>query len=358
MSDEWSRRPYFFLSYAHTPRSAPDEGGTDRWVDLLFRDLSANVMELTTLESGARAGFMDRDMTLGSHWSMEISEALADCRVFVPLYSPRYFRSQLCGQEWYAFVRRHPQAVQAIVPALWVPMPGGLLPPIAASLQFMHADFGTEYADEGLYGLIKLRYLRDEYERAVYELAKRIVEVARSVQLPVTGPLDVLQVPSAFEQRTEEHTLTVVPVTSEPLEWSPYGGSVSLVSLAVELARGLGLVTSVQRFTDPPPAGRPVLLLIDPSTLGDPTVGDRLRRWDAEAGHRTTAIVAVSPTDREPAWDSSELGTVIPRILRQSRATSRAAVSGVGDLSSFREAFSVLARRTTPRPRLSGGEPR
>ncbi|MBC3842855.1 hypothetical protein GXW82_29795 [Streptacidiphilus sp. 4-A2] len=49
---------------------------------------------------------MDRGMHLGEGWVGRLSDALASCRVFVPLYSPRYFRSEPCGQEWRGFASR------------------------------------------------------------------------------------------------------------------------------------------------------------------------------------------------------------------------------------------------------------
>lgn len=150
---------------------------------------------------------MAQRMQSAETWDERLSEALAYCKVFVPLYSPRYFLSRQCGREWSVFssrVSRHQSAVDTItvsgiVPALWVPVPFQQLPAPAEQLQFNHADFGEEYADEGLHGLIKLSYFRDAYERAVYGLAKRIVSVAEQTQLAVGDPYqDYREVPAAF----------------------------------------------------------------------------------------------------------------------------------------------------------------
>ncbi|MGW1355371.1 FxsC protein, partial [Streptomyces sp. NPDC002409] len=85
-------RPYFFLSYAHTPGYG---GGTDpdMWVERLFKDLCDHVLAMTDLPAGAPAGFMDREIRSGEGWSERLGEVLATCRVFVPLFSPRYFAS-------------------------------------------------------------------------------------------------------------------------------------------------------------------------------------------------------------------------------------------------------------------------
>ncbi|WP_406435679.1 TIR-like protein FxsC [Streptomyces sp. NBC_00631] len=119
-------RPYFFLSYAHTPQWSPDSGDPDHWVRVLFNDLCSHIMALTDLPAGCPAGFMDREMRSGEGWPEKLSENLAACRVFVPLFSPRYFSSEMCGREWYAFHERMLNArttgtatASAIVPALW-----------------------------------------------------------------------------------------------------------------------------------------------------------------------------------------------------------------------------------------------
>jgi hypothetical protein len=41
----------------------------------------------------------------GHEWPWRLSNALATCSVFVPLYSRRYFKSEHCGKEWFAFHR-------------------------------------------------------------------------------------------------------------------------------------------------------------------------------------------------------------------------------------------------------------
>lgn len=162
-------------------------------------------MALTDLRAGYDVGFMDREIRSGEGWSERLARALANCRVFVPLFSPRYFASEMCGKEWFAFAQRAVQhgavrntPAEAIVPALWVPVPPEQLPGPAERLQFNHNTFGERYVTDGLYGLIKLRGYADQYEQAVYELARRIVQVAETAHLEPIRPLDYRNVPSAF----------------------------------------------------------------------------------------------------------------------------------------------------------------
>lgn len=177
-------RPYFFLSYARTPKRDPsDREDPDRWVYKLYRDLCDVILQLTEARP-EDAGFMDRENKLGAEWSPELVSALQKCRVFVPLYSRRYFESNYCGKEWFAFARREvtnrargEDAVSAIVPALWTRMDRERLPRVAQSVQFDHSTLGERYGAEGFYGIMKLQNYRTDYQRAVHRLAERIVAV-------------------------------------------------------------------------------------------------------------------------------------------------------------------------------------
>ena len=127
---------------------------------------------------------MDRENKLGAEWSPELVNAIQRCRVFVPLYSRRYFESGYCGKEWFAFARREVtnrarggEAVSAIVPALWTRMNRDRLPNVAQSVQFDHAALGERYCTEGFYGIMKLQNYRADYQRAVHRLAERIVDI-------------------------------------------------------------------------------------------------------------------------------------------------------------------------------------
>ena len=177
-------RPYFFLSYARTPKRDPTErDDPDRWVYKLYKDLCAEILQMTDARP-EEAGFMDRENQIGALWSPELTSALARCRVFVPLYSPRYFESDNCGREWFAFARREithrargRQMVDAIVPALWTKLSRDKLPYVAQSVQFDHKFLGERYCTEGFYGIMKLHNYRTDYQRAVHRLAERIITI-------------------------------------------------------------------------------------------------------------------------------------------------------------------------------------
>src|SRR6266571_3884523 len=177
-------RPYFFLSYARTPKRDPsDRDDPDRWVYKLYKDLCAEILQMTDARP-EEAGFMDRENKIGTAWSPELITSLARCRVFVPLYSRRYFESDNCGKEWFAFARREVnyrargrKLASAIVPALWTRVERDRIPEVAQSLQYDHSDLGERYCTEGFYGIMKLQNYRADYHRAVHRLAERIVAV-------------------------------------------------------------------------------------------------------------------------------------------------------------------------------------
>jgi hypothetical protein len=146
-------------------------------------------MHLTTLRDGIPAGYMDREMRPGNFWKPELLRALATCQVFLPLYSPRYFESEWCGYEWEAFARRQARqrvngrfTANAVVPVLWTEERRLALPPIAEEIQYFHPDMGPLYREEGLYGLLT-KELRSDYQRATLEIARTVIDIARSSRL-------------------------------------------------------------------------------------------------------------------------------------------------------------------------------
>ncbi|GGX97852.1 TIR-like protein FxsC [Streptomyces anandii] len=376
-------RPYFFLSYAHTP-SYDAAMDPDLWVHRLFQDLSDHVMAMTDHPAGLPVGFMARQMRLGEHWSERLAEALASCRVFVPLYSPRYFRSDMCGKEWYAFSRRASRAsllqqgaaAPAIVPALWVPVRHEDLPHAARDVYADHRAFGDDYAAEGLYGLMKLRYLRNEYERAVYQLAKAIVTAAERRPSPAGRPLDLEEVPSAFEPRTGSRRLRIVvaalstrhelPPGRSPdcygpsiVDWNPYragdwgGDHRPLAEVAAEEVRRLDYLPTIEPLheaageplTGEQPDG-PAVVLLDRWALADAEQRELLARMDQAARPWVSVVVPRNRSDPDDPASGTELQQTLEktlaRTLQRGRSVSRVATSGVPSPDAFADVLPTL----------------
>jgi len=395
-------RPYFFLSYAHTPSWGPGGGDPDHWVRVLFGDLCDHIMALTDLPAGATAGFMDREMGSGDGWPEKLSENLATCRVFVPLFSPRYFTSEMCGREWFAFNERVLRAratgsgsVPAIVPALWTHVPYDQLPDSVRHIHVDHAAFGSRYEAHGFYGLIKLSRLRDEYEEMVLRLAQRIVRVAHDSPLPVGRPRSYERTPSAFKPRggaPRRIHLTVAAPTRDSVpehrdarpygenaqEWNPYHSESvrPLTHVAEDLIRSLDYRITVSSLDDEDigslrpsdeatdavlldvlddkdPPERPGILLVDCWALADADRRRRLKAFDKSARPWVGAVVPWNRADLQCHGDegrrlTAELERTLPRILDRGRRTnSRTAVSGVPTLQAFTDVLPAVVAQTT-----------
>lgn len=392
----------------------------------LFKDLCADVLALTAHPRGTPVGFLDREMRSGEGWPDRLSENLAHCRVFVPLYSPRYFSSEPCGREWFTFAERIREArdaglgdIPAIVPVLWT---GGVdlenVPESVRQIQVDRTKFGERYASYGIYGLIKLKRLRDEYEEAVFGLAQRIVHVAETTPLPSSRPRPYESTHSAFRPHGEGprriHVTVVAPSRGsvpegrdaspygeDATEWNPYHSESRrpLSTLAEELIRSLDYRITVSDFDVPDPGaeglttagtdadaggqpaeGHPGILLLDRWALLDKERRHRLKTFDAAAHPWVGAIVPWNRLDLQCRGEQGErlkeeLEDTLPLILeRGRRAKCWAAINGVPTLKQFTEVLPVVVAQatrqylrhakahpppgpTTPRPRLSLAQP-
>ncbi|HTR92947.1 MAG TPA: TIR-like protein FxsC [Trebonia sp.] len=314
-------RPYFFLSYARTPkRDLADRENPDRWVHKLYKDLCDEILQMTDVQP-SEAGFMDTENKLGAEWSPELMNALKNCRTFVPLYSRRYFESDNCGREWFAFARREithqargGERADAIVPALWTRLDRGSIPAIAQLVQYEHPELGERYRTDGFYGLMKMHNYRAAYQRAVHRLAERIIEIGdrsvahgdRDVQRMDRADFEAL--PSAFgpasAKRTTSGQLQISVLAHDtsslpqgrasayygatPHSWSPYQPNYPqpVAEYALELARKCldcdPLVESFRGFRADAAASNvpPGICLVDAWVTMSDAYHERLRQLD------------------------------------------------------------------------------
>ncbi|MGH3262742.1 MAG: TIR-like protein FxsC [Trebonia sp.] len=343
-------RPYFFLSYARTPKRDPtDKDNPDRWVLKLYKDLCDAILQMTDVQSG-EAGFMDTENKLGAEWSPELMTAIKNCRVFVPLYSRRYFESDNCGREWFAFARREVihrarggERADAIVPALWTRLDRDRIPGVAQMLQYAHTEMGERYCADGFYGLIKLRNYRDDYQRAVYRLAERIIELGdksvahadQDVQRMESKDFETLQ--SAFgpasARRTTDGKLRISVIAHDtstlpagrardyygdtPHAWSPYQPSYPqpIAEYALDLAKKcLDCDPAIEAFEarTVPPGQRPQpgICLVDAwVTMSDAHL-DRLRQLNELAVPWLSVVIP---------WNNDDEGFRVKRDLLREK---------------------------------------
>jgi FxsC-like protein len=364
--------PYFFLSYARTPKHDPnDRTDPDQWVYKLYSDLCKDILALTS--AGPRsAGFMDRENHIGSVWPDRLAQALASCRVFVPLYSPRYFQSENCGREWFAFTRRmlnhrahDSSTVSAIVPALWVGVDYEHLPDVARAIQFDHQDMGPAYKAKGFYEIIKLGRYREDYKRAVLALARRIVAVAQETRVGPEDPPDYESLESAFPAGPGRRQVRITVVAPEakrlpagrsssyyggkPDEWKPYGPSYTqpIAEYATALVTScLGCPSAVStldnRGSGPgvdAASEAPGLFLIDAWAIKSPSHRASLRRIDALEQPWVSVMLPWNSEDAETAATEKELrqglNRHLGRILASVPGQCRMAAEGIPTLPDF-----------------------
>ncbi|MGW7446631.1 TIR-like protein FxsC [Kitasatospora sp. NPDC054795] len=391
--DEDDVRPYFVLSYATHTRASDARGANDpdSWVRSLYRDLCEAVLQLTAVPDGAAVGFMNEPALRGELSARQQSEALATCRVFVPLYSPRYFNSVPCGQEWHAFTRRpvYPanlgsERTSGVVPVLWAPMSRYRLPNVATELHFNHESFGPDYATEGLYALMKLSYLRPAYEMTVQRLAARIVQVAEETVIPVGRRLEISGLPSAFNATAPTKQLRIyvladrrdeLPADRSPdyygerrTDWHPYRPDGSPIAQhAARLARQLGFEPTVHEFDDEAESiierndDAPGLLLLDRWALRDPGRRELVRRFDRSDA---TWVSILEPFNRddpecgELADDLSELSDDALRITRRASRPSFLGATGPTGLHTLEDFDDALPRAAMKAKYAFEGRPR
>ncbi|MFJ5261993.1 TIR-like protein FxsC [Streptomyces sp. NPDC088387] len=188
------QQPYGFLSYGRTPHVPASDGPADGRLLRFHAKLTEDVMALTDLDAKIPAVYLDRRIDLGSGWQDALKDHLARCQVLVPVLGPRLFTSDWCAVEWQCFQRR--QQLQrdrgmftrnAVVPVLWNPLKSEDIPSPYAELQYTHQDLGPHYAQDGLLGLLTSGR-HTTVNRVVYQLARKIVEVAVGARLEPCDP--------------------------------------------------------------------------------------------------------------------------------------------------------------------------
>jgi hypothetical protein len=188
------QQPYGFLSYGRMPHMPDSHRPPDSRLIRFHEKLTEDVMALTDLDAKVTPVYLDRRTQLGTGWQDELKDHLARCQVLVPVLSKRLFASDWCAVEWKCFERR--QQLQrergtftrnAIVPVLWTPLAHGEIPSPYKDVQYTHQALGHGYEEGGLFGLLA-DGRHTTFNRVVYQLARKIVEVAVSARLEPCSP--------------------------------------------------------------------------------------------------------------------------------------------------------------------------
>lgn len=344
---------YFFLSYSRSD--------DDMFVRRFFADLSREVRVRVGAERDEVVGFLDnQNINLGEHWPTALVRALAECASFLPLYSPGYFLSRPCGQEWTMFAQRsmddvHDGSVSppGLIPLIW--LPPRTLPECARTLHYDLAVPDDEYSRRGIRQLLRLKRLRDEYTEFVEIVAQHVVGAADTAPPRGSLEIDFEHLASAFDPVPPEssaaeevlnplasgtqviHFVMVAPTRAEaevigrnPLyygehssDWAPFRPdqprplweSVQKVATGQEL---LSTVRGVDRLNDclklAEDHNHLVVLLIDAWSVELERYRAVLDEFD-HRDHRAAVLIVMSHGDPETQSKSSFLADRIHRIL-------------------------------------------
>ena len=225
-------KTYFFLSYAR----ANADPAFDPYLEIFFRDLEAEVRE----QEPEAVGFMDRrSIPAGKNWDEEIARALRECRVFVSVYSPKYFASEYCGKEWQAFQDRqdaYGKNPGLSIPVLWTPQSWllGRMPAVLPEIQYTEGDFGAEYVDVGLKQLMKNDRYKTQYRTFVFKFAERLVKAARAhPQFPEATSLRSLgDIENPFAEKRKAELVPLTDAGPQFVEFILVAASLSEVKQA------------------------------------------------------------------------------------------------------------------------------
>jgi FxsC-like protein len=389
------RGVYFFLSYAH---SAPDSQGTladpDRWVKAFYGDLHEEVRRLARPNAELDIGFYDQLLPPGSDWKELLAAKLGAAEVFVPLYSPGYFKRSWPMWERDSFGQRvadsEPTLVSHVVPVLWLPIPlWDRRPELEQALEL--ARNTPAYAANGMRALCALRSYRRQYLTVLDLLARRIVAVAEGSPLGASEPLALGDPPMPEpDQSDTPFAVMVLAARNTDLPpgrrgdaygdrataWRPFADphAVPVAEYTANVAEQLGLPTRTIDVLSggEVPSGSPGLLLIDPWIVSSPEGVAALQAAVRQLPKWVTPLVIADQSDLQYAPDQAAkvTATVAQTLARAGVREQRR----VRDLEEFEELMPMLvaeARRnylrhaqvypppgpTIKRPRITGQEP-
>jgi FxsC-like protein len=185
--------PLFFFSYSRND-------ARDVYLNRFYEDLRHEVSTRGGIGL-AEAAFHDLGQPPGVNWPRTTGDALGTCGVFVPVYSPHYFNSPICGQEWHVFssrleARSTGGGRRSIAPVWWVP-PAGEVPPVAQYLQDTRDQFGAEYREFGLRYLMQLNRNEEQYREFLVRFSVELIAAAAEPP-PQRQVVDLLSAPNAF----------------------------------------------------------------------------------------------------------------------------------------------------------------
>ena len=162
-----------FWSYVHKDDEA--QGGR---ISRLAKDL---VTEYEMLTGDRIELFLDKDgIKWGEDWRENIDNSLASVAFFIPVLTPRYFKSPECRKELYSFARRADKLglKELLLPLLYVDVPSLSDESVEDDLLRLLRQFQRKDWRE-----LRFKEVASEaYRRGVHEMAIRLVEANKHLE--------------------------------------------------------------------------------------------------------------------------------------------------------------------------------
>jgi FxsC-like protein len=338
------------------------------------------VEELAGTPPDTRVGVLDREFWVEDDWIDGLPEALASSRVLVPLYSDRYFQSEACGREWYAFASRPANGrargtqAPAIVPVLWDWMGPDSIHQAARTVPIEYGGLDS-YADLGLYGIMKLARRRADYNEVVRGVAQRVVDTARRFPVGPWPVADFDSLPNLFVPLCAPRPglarllITVVAACQDDLppgrdetyygrtawDWSPYrpASELPIARYAANFARSVGYMPYVNDLREREgellangSAAHPELLIIDPWAVMRPECQSLLARLNLASKPWIQVVIPWSLDDEGTVAKTELLRSALRKALQtnleKGRITSAAAVDGIPTMEALGNVLPAL----------------
>jgi hypothetical protein len=310
----------FFFSYAHNDTLAPH-------LDAFFKDLNTRVRLMTgTTTDGFRD---DQKIRAGDVWSALVASELQTTPAIVCMYSPSFFNSQVCACEMQVFLERRAAYMNRqagslpanIIPVLWIP-PLTRIPVSLPDFQYEKPK-SNEFKDAGVFDVYDSG-TPQEFNAIVKQVALRVKEAFKTPlpKLPYVPTLLGVESafgpsplpPADFDTKADSGPQCVTCVFPHSPVWKawPFDAPDNpLLHIAAAAAKGRDLrvhqivfdpakVTLAAELDTVRQKNHVVVLLLDGTSLSDPTLVTRLQEVDAQ-GHNAAAMIAWRPGTRTPA---------------------------------------------------------
>lgn len=331
---------------------------------------------------------------VGTDWQQSSGSALRRAKVFVPIYTPHFFRSEICEAEYAAFLARVQAAgdtIDCIAPIWWI-TPSGSLPPAVQNIVHSQNLVAPEDSSLDLEGIHADRnQAGSPYQRLLRDLAGVIATKAAAGATLAPGPeVDFSNGAALFGLRSPEQPaaavaervtrIHLVPMAGTKSEmelvteraqssyygatagdWNPYAGQAEheLMDVAIDVSRELrlrpipsdheiDLVPYIRQHEAGNVNSELVMIFVDPWARRVARLAAQLDSYDQQRFANTAVLVPVCAEDEETL---RQLPSLLAQVLPRTGTDSAPALfqTELRDTDQFRAAFKRAVHKMRAR---------